>query len=62
MATISTLSAGTQIAITEANYPAYYTLVHHNYNSGKAMLLRNASVGTSAWRTPASSTTSGNIF
>ena len=63
MATISSLSAssGTKIAITESSGTALYTLVHHNYNNGKAMLFRDASIGTKAWRSSTPSSTN-NIF
>ena len=63
MATISSLTASstTKIAITEASGTALYTLVHHNYNDGKAMLFRDASIGTKAWRSSTPSSTN-NIF
>lgn len=61
MATISSLSAGSSIALTEASGTGYYTLVHHNYNSGKAMLLRNSSIGNSTWRSSVPAANS-NIF
>lgn len=62
MATISSLSAGAKIAITESSSTALYTLIHHDYNDGKAMLLRDSSIGTSAWRSTAPSSSTNNIF
>lgn len=46
---VSSLNEGDKIIITEASGTGTYTLVQHEYNTGKAMLLRDASIGTSKY-------------
>lgn len=51
MATISSLDTGATILLKEADGSyADYTLVQLDYNDGKALLWRNESIGSSAWR------------
>lgn len=48
---VSSLNEGDKILIEESDdSEALYTLVHHEYNTGKALIFRDASYGTSAYR------------
>lgn len=47
---VSSLDEGAKIILTEASGTGTYTLVQHEYNTGKAMLFRDASIGTSKYQ------------
>ena len=51
---VSSLNEGDKIIIGENSANASYTLVHHEYNPGKALIFRDSSYGTSAYRSSAS--------
>lgn len=59
---VSSLPDGAKILITEASGNALYTLVQHNYNTDKALIWRDDSVGTQQWRSTAPSSEYGNKF
>lgn len=59
---ISSLNEGDKIIITEASGNGTYTLIQHEYNTGKAMLFRDASVGTSKYYNSAPSSYVNNKF
>lgn len=59
---VSSLNEGDKIIITEASGDAAYTLVHHEYNEGKALIFRDDSVGTVRWRYSTPSSTSANSY
>lgn len=51
---VSSLNEGDKIIIGENSVNASYTLVHHEYNPGKALIFRDSSYGKSAYRSSAS--------
>lgn len=60
---VSSLNEGDKILIEEAeDFFAAYTLVHHNYNTGKALLFRDGSIGKKAWRSSVPSSVAANIY
>ena len=60
---VSSLNEGDKILIEEAeDFFAAYTLVHHNYNTGKALLFRDGSIGKKAWRSSVPSSAAANIY
>lgn len=58
----SELQVGSKIALREASEVGVYTLVKKDYNTGKAMLWRDDSIGSVQWRTSAASTASANTY
>ena len=59
---VSSLNEGDKIIITEASGDGTYTLVQHEYNTGKAMLFRDASIGTSRYYYSTPSSYTSNKF
>lgn len=59
---VSSLNEGDKIIITEGSSNASYTLVHHSYNSGKALIFRDDSIGTCKWRYSKPSSSSANSY
>ena len=51
---VESLNEGDKIIVDESSAKAAYTLVHHNYNDGKALIFRDTSYGNSKYRTSAS--------
>lgn len=47
---VESLNEGDKLIVSEASAKAAYTLVHHNYNDGKALIFRDDSIGTGQWR------------
>ena len=49
---VSSLNEGDKILIDESGgASAFYTLMHHEYNAGKALIFRDTNYGTSTWGT-----------
>lgn len=59
---ISSLNEGDKIIVSENSSHASYTLVHHNYNDGKALIFRDDSIGSGQWRSSKPSSSYGNSY
>ena len=57
------MNEGDKILIEESEGVfASYTLVHHEYNTGKALLFRDDSIGTKQWRSSVPSSANANRY
>jgi hypothetical protein len=59
---VESLNEGDKLIVSEASAKAAYTLVHHNYNDGKALIFRDDSIGTGRWRSSTPSSASANSY